>query len=192
MGKLGKGFLYGLLAALVVGSVVGFVGGGTFNAGLLGVVAMSVTTAIMTGLQGNVKVREGSSGDREEAITQPARPGLAVIYVRREGFVARFVGINVALDDVVQTQLKSGRFVRLDVPPGNHTLTGYSTGFKAPLQGPASITLAEGEKVSYSLSLQHGVASGNVQLVRDAEVPVTKLRGLSLVMAMMAVTFTVM
>ena len=91
------------------------------------------TVYILTALAGNRKVSVAGADAKAKALELAPPSGRALLVVAREGFVAKLVGLNVALDGVVFAQVKSPAFSVLEIAPGAHTLT-CGTG-ASPSQG---------------------------------------------------------
>lgn len=132
------GFLvFGVLRALL-GDEVGMI---------LAAVALIVCIVVVyRNLQTNRKVAEATPQQRSEALAFAAPPGNAALYVFRNQFVARAVGINVLIDGREVAQLKSPRFTRILLTPGPHRIAGYTGTNKKPGDSEgAALTAVAGE-----------------------------------------------
>lgn len=129
--------LYGLavIAGLVVFSVLRSVLGGEIMliVGLLALVAVGVVVARNLGT--NRKETQATVDQRNDALRFAPVPGKAVLYVFRNQFVGRAVGINVLVDGREAAQIKSPRFTRIVLTPGAHRLAGYTGTNKKPADG---------------------------------------------------------
>ena len=119
-------FGFGMLDSLIVargGQSLGWmtrVGVGT----ALGVVTMAIVGA----LSGNkALVLAGSAEDQRAKAFQPD-PQLGVVYVFRDAFVGKLVGIDLLVDGAPQAQLRGKTFVRLALAPGSHQLSSVQPG----------------------------------------------------------------
>lgn len=74
-------------------------------------------------LSGNKKEVTLSDAALAEARQMQAPPGTARLYIVRHGFVGGQQGMDVAIDATHTGQIKSGRALVADLPPGQHTLT---------------------------------------------------------------------
>ncbi len=83
-------------------------------------------------LQTNRKVAEATPEQRIEALAFRPVGEKAVLYVFRNQFVGRAVGVNVLIDGSEVAQIKSPRFTRLLLTPGAHRIAGYTGTNKAP------------------------------------------------------------
>lgn len=101
--------------------------------GLLLLVVFGVIVARNLGT--NRKVAQASFQERDEALKLAPVAGKAVLYVFRNQFVGRAVGINVMIDGREVAQLKSPRFTRVLLSPGTHLIAGYTGTNKKPGAG---------------------------------------------------------
>jgi hypothetical protein len=90
---------------------------------------------IFRNLRTNRKVAEATLNQRDEALKFAPVPGKAVLYVFRNQFVGRAVGVNVVIDGREAAQLKSPRFTRILLTPGAHRIAGYTGTNKPPAPG---------------------------------------------------------
>ena len=129
--------LYGLaiLAGLAVYFVLRSLLGGEimFVVALLAIVVGGVI--MFRNLQTNRKVAEATLDQRDEALRFAPVAGKAALYVFRNQFVGRAVGVNVVIDGREVAQLKSPRFTRIPLSPGAHRIAGYTGTNKAPAPG---------------------------------------------------------
>ena len=136
--------LYGLaaLAGLVLFSVLRSVLGGELMiiVALIGLVVGGVI--VFRNLQTNRKVAEGTPQQRTEALSFAPASGKAVLYIFRNQFVGRAVGINVLIDGREVAQLKSPRFTRILLTPGAHRIAGYTGTNKKPADGEGTELIA--------------------------------------------------
>ncbi|MEZ5961667.1 MAG: hypothetical protein R3C30_14780 [Hyphomonadaceae bacterium] len=110
---------------------------------MLSLIALVVGIVIITrNLQTNRKVAEATFQQRDGALTFTSVPGKAVLYVFRNQFVGRAVGINVVIDGREAAQLKSPRFTRILLTPGAHRIAGYTGTNKAPAPGEGTELIA--------------------------------------------------
>jgi len=129
--------VYGLavLAGLVGYFVVRTLVGGEIMS-VLALIALVVGAVIVVrNLRTNRKVTQATFQQRDEALTFAPVAGKAVLYVFRNQFVGRAVGINVMIDGQEVAQLKSPRFTRILLSPGTHRIAGYTGTNKKPAPG---------------------------------------------------------
>lgn len=97
---------------------------------LVGLVVVGVI--IFRNLKTNRKVATATPEQRDEALRFEPVAGKAALYVFRNQFVGRAVGINVLIDGREVAQLKSPRFTRILLTPRAHRIAGYTGTNKAP------------------------------------------------------------
>ena len=119
----------------------------------------------------NRQVKTASDQERTTALASPPPQGMALLYVYREGFMGKQLGFDVLVDGQSAAQLKSPRFVRLVLVPGEHVLTVGTTGFAASQNKAASTSLSAvaGETVILKALVERGMAQNSIQLVREAD-----------------------
>jgi hypothetical protein len=126
--------LYGLAAIvglLVFGVLRTFLGPDIM--GIVTIVVLVVCGVVVyRNLQTNRKVADAAPEQRAEALAFAPAPGKAALYVFRNQFVGRAVGVNVVIDGREAAQLKSPRFTRILLSPGPHRIAGYIGTNKAP------------------------------------------------------------
>lgn len=128
---------YGL--AVIAGFIVYFVLRATLGADIMSILALVALAAgaviVFRTMQTNRKVAEATFQQRDEALTFAPTARKAALYVFRNQFVGRAVGINVVIDGREAAQLKSPRFTRILLTPGTHRIAGYTGTNKAPAPG---------------------------------------------------------
>lgn len=91
--------------------------------------------------------RPGTENDKTYALNPaPSKPGLAVVYIHREGDIINIANALVGVNQTRIVSLKEGTFTRIELPPGLHTfryvvhepdftakVTGYNSGEKTML-----------------------------------------------------------
>lgn len=141
--------VYGLA---VLGGLVGYfilrsiVGGEIMT--ILALLALAAGAVIITrNLQTNRKVAEATFDQRDEALRFTPVAGKAALYVFRNQFVGRAVGINVLVNGREAAQLKSPRFTRILLTPGTHRIAGYTGTNKKPEDGAGLELIANAGEV---------------------------------------------
>ncbi len=141
--------IYGLaaLAGLVVYFVLRSLLGGEIMliVALLALVAGGVI--VFRNFQTNRKVADATPEQRAEALAFAPVAGKAALYVFRNQFVGRAVGVNVLIDGREVAQLKSPRFTRILLTPGAHRIAGYTGTNKAPAPGEGVELIANAGEV---------------------------------------------
>lgn len=123
--------LGGLAGYFVLRSLLG--GDLMFVVALIGLVVAGVI--VFRNLRTNRKVAEATFDQRDEALRFAPAPGKATLYIFRNQFVGRAVGVNVLIDGREVAQLKSPRFTRVLLTPGRHRIAGYTGTNKKPADG---------------------------------------------------------
>ena len=129
--------VYGL--AILVGLVGYFILRSLLGGEIMFVVALIALAIggviVFRNLRTNRKVAEATFDQRDEALKFAPVVGKAVLYVFRNQFVGRAVGVNVLIDGREVAQLKSPRFTRVLLTPGSHRIAGYTGTNKKPADG---------------------------------------------------------
>lgn len=141
-------FLYGL--AVIAGLAAYFAFRSLLGGEVMFVVALIALAIggvmIYRNLQTNRTVADATPQQRTEALAFSPLAGKAALYVFRNQFVGRAVGLNVLIDGREVAQLKSPRFTRLLLTPGEHLVAGYTGTNKKPGDGEGvALTAAAGE-----------------------------------------------
>lgn len=103
---------------------------------IVALIALAAGAVVVTrNLQTNRKVAEANFEQREEALRFTPVSDKGALYVFRNQYVGRAVGINVVVDGREAAQLKSPRFTRILLTPGAHRIAGYTGTNKAPAPG---------------------------------------------------------
>jgi len=135
-----------------------------------------------------VLLRNKGGAEADESVAAAARAftaedGKAAIYVMRKGFVAGQQGMNVTIDDAMTAQFRTGRFVKADVEPGEHTIHSQMASQTKGTARNHTVTVAAGDCVLLDAKINMGALQGSVELLetRDAGEARQKLAGLKLV-----------
>lgn len=182
------------IVGAIVGAVVAFLFAfldaaagtpGSGDATLYGLLAAFFTTFIMANLAGNRSARSASSGEKDQALNALPPPDKALLYLYREGFVAKLVGLNVSVDGRGVAQLKSPRFTCVTVAPGMHTIVAAFGGAVGPQSRPAELTveMPPGSVIALRMTMRMGALKGSVDIARNDDLPAVKrtLSGMSMV-----------
>lgn len=134
--------LAGLILYVVLRTLLG--GDVMLVLALVGLVAVGVI--VYRNLQTNRKVTQATPEQRAEALRFAPVAGKTALYIYRNQFVGRAVGLNVLIDGREVAQLKSPRFTRLVLTPGAHRIAGYTGTNKKPGDGEGvAFTASAGE-----------------------------------------------
>jgi hypothetical protein len=173
--------LVAFVTALVVGFAIAFItslSGETnlYEAVVVGGLGGGAAAYIFGNLSGNRRVANASGADKRTALSEPPLPGKAVLFVYRQGFVGKLLGMNIELDGSPVAQIKSPRFIRLVVAPGVHTVTAYFGGFAGPQSTPAAIAVevAPGGMLALRIKPKLGLVQGGLSLELQGDLAAVK------------------
>jgi len=129
--------LYGLavIVGLIAYGVLRSLLGGEIMMIVALIVIVLVGVIMFRNLKTNRKVAEATPEQRTQALAFAPDAGKAALYVFRNQFVGRAVGVNVLIDGREAAQLKSPRFTRISLAPGAHRIAGYTGTNKKPEDG---------------------------------------------------------
>ncbi len=100
---------------------------------IIAVIGLGVGGVIVfRNLQTNRKVADATPEQRGVALQFAPPADKAALYIFRNQFVGRAVGINVLINGREVAQLKSPRFTRILLTPGAHRIAGYTGTNKKP------------------------------------------------------------
>lgn len=132
---------------------------------LIGAVFGAITAYILGNLAGNRSIASASSADRASAIARTPPPGKMLLYVVREGFVAKMAGLNLSIDGRQVAQLKAPRFTLIVLPARQTTLGAAFGGLAGAQSKPNEIVLeppANGLLV-VKITIAMGLVQGSVK-----------------------------
>jgi len=140
---------------------------------LIGAVFGAITAYILGNLAGNRSIASASGADRAAAIARTPPPGKMLLYVVREGFIARMAGLNISIDGRPVAQLKAPRFTLIALPARQTTLGAAFGGLAGAQSKPNEIVLeppANGILV-VKITIAMGLVQGSVKfaVAPDAE-----------------------
>jgi len=168
--------------AFGVAAVLAFLFSFVPDFGQLGVILPAVIGILVAfmwwSLSGNKKVVKVSDADRSQALGALPPDGQTAVWVYREGFVGKAVGLNVSIDGKDVAQLKSPASARILVPAGAHTLGAAMGvgGALSPNAASATIDAKGGETVVFKLSMKMGAVKNTLILDAQSDVAGTLQR----------------
>lgn len=126
--------------------------------GMIGALLGFIVVMIFWNLSGNRKVAAADPAQRAQALTFTPREGQALIYLIRTGFVAKAAGMNISVDGMNATQLRSPQFTCLEVAPGTHEIVAAFAGGAGAQSNPQalSLTVQAGEAVALRFTIKLG------------------------------------
>jgi hypothetical protein len=184
MSKTVQTIIVGFVVALIVSIGFGFVDSlqGENHAGgaSLGGIGAGVAAAyLFYALSGNRRIASASNADKRAALDRAPPPGKALLFLYREGYIAKLVGLNLTVDGKPVGQLKSPRFTCVVVNPGAHEITCQ---FGAQIGGPAqtghcSVDAPADGALAVRITAHIALTKGSgVQLEPQADVAAAKAR----------------
>lgn len=164
--------LYGILRSLL---------------GLELMLAVSLIALVVVGfviygnLKTNRKVAEATPEQRAEALAFAPVAEKAALYIYRNQFVGRAVGVNITVDGREVTQLKSPRFTRIALAPGARTLGGYMGKAEKPKgKGELALNANAGDVIVVRCAVEPQVIGSVIRLTRvelgSAQAELAKIR----------------
>jgi hypothetical protein len=135
---------------------------------LIGLCFGVVAGGIYIGLSNNRRVALADD-DARAAAMRPVTDDGAQLLVYRQGFVGKLAGVDIHVDGVVRTQLKSPRFASLPVTPGAHTL-------QSEVQNKKSDVLEFMVAAGGTVAVEIVVALGKTRLVRHDDLAAVRAR----------------
>lgn len=160
---IGGFFLYGLLRSVL--------GAGPMLVVSL-VILVVVGVIVWRNLQLNRKVADATPEQRAAALAFAADAGKAALYVYRNQFVGKAVGVNVDVDGRQAAQVKSPRFTCIALTPGLHGLELYlgTPAQKKPGAYAEELNVAVGDVVIVKIEIEPQMVGTVIKATRaDAE-----------------------
>lgn len=153
-----------IAGAIVIGLILGFI---YPTLGLLLFIPV-------VGFIAFVLLKNKGGAEADEATTAAARQftaadGKAAIYVMRDAFVAGQQGMNVTIDDDMTAQFRTGRFVKAEVEPGDHTVIAQMASQTKGTAKTYPVSVAAGECVLLDAKIAMGALQGSVEFEEHRE-----------------------
>ena len=127
-------------------------------------------------LSGNRKTKAADPAAREDALRFAAPPGMARLYLVREGYIGMAVGADVEIDGRVVAQIKGQQFTMLDLSPGAHAVE-VQLGGVGKVNTSREISLAEGAVSALWVQTVMGwVSKGSLRLTEETNVDALRKR----------------
>jgi hypothetical protein len=152
-----------------------------------GVVIGAPIAYAMANLAGNRAVANASEADKRAALARTAPADRALLFIYREGFVAKLAGMNIAVDAKPVAQLKAPRFTWVSVAPGARKIEAVFGGLAGAQSrtGELTITAAAGATVVVRITLAMGWTQNGITLtpVEDLDLARRVMGGMPMVAA---------
>jgi hypothetical protein len=179
------------LQAVILGFVVALVvsAGGAYLLGLGGEphpyggvtagVGLGLFSAyIFANLSGNRRIANASDADKAAALSRQPPPGKALLFVYREGYVAKLAGMNISIDGKPVAQLKSPRFTYVVIPAGHHVVSGKFGGLAGPqsLLGECALDVAADGVAAVRIGVRMTFGRNGIDVVPQADAAAARAR----------------
>jgi hypothetical protein len=114
---------------------------------------------------------------------QPAA-GKARIYIMRKGFVGGQQGMNITVNGMLNSQIRSGYFLMAEVDPGEHGVEGHFSSQTRSSATTERVDVAAGECILLDAKFNMGAVQGKILFdqYRDPQEIRQKLDGLKLIL----------
>ncbi len=169
-------WIYAALATLLVGGIVGAAGFGNFAAGVVGVGVFTTVYSALQRMDGNRKIAVRSDAERAAALALVPPPGQGVLYVYRTSFMAKLLGIDVAVDGVTCGQLLGPRSMQLVLAAGRHEVTASSNAATTKAAEPLAVDIPSGGTAVVELQIASGMVKNIVKLRPEPDVAAARQR----------------
>jgi len=177
MSKTLQAVILGCVVALVVsiagGLLLGMVGDTNPFGGVTAGVGIGLLSAfVFANLSGNRRIANASDADKAAALSRQPPPGKALIFLYREGYVARLAGMNLSIDDKPVAQLKAPRFTCIVVPAGHHVIAAKFGGMVSAqsLIGECALDVAADSAAAVRIGVRMTFGRNGVDLQPQADV----------------------
>jgi hypothetical protein len=169
-----------LVIIVVLSALLGFLGVRGIPMVLLPLFFGGFTFYLLQMLSGNKAEIQATPSERQAALAVVPAAGTALVYIYRDGFVGKALGIDVVIDGQPIAQLKSPRFVALTLDAGAHMINAGPKGFAASQakSGEIAFNAASGETIVFHLEMSLGAIKNSV-VIRREPMPETVLKKLS-------------
>lgn len=179
-----KNLIISALAALTAGVILGAIGFGVLQVGLIGGVVFVLTNLGLKNGLGRQSVMKGGFEERQTALHAPVSEGQSSLIVFRDGGRPN-LGIDVAIDGNALARLNGGCFSQISLSPGTYSVNAtFSQGILGAIPlSQIAIELTNGETVAIAVSLPASITVKAVDLQKAPfEQPlISRLEAMSLV-----------
>jgi hypothetical protein len=177
MSKTLQAVILGCVVALVVsaagGLLLGMVGDTNRFGGVTAGVGIGLLSAfVFANLSGNRRIANASDADKGAALSRQPPPGKALLFLYREGYVARLAGMNLTVDDKPVAQLKAPRFTCIVVPAGRHVISGRFGGLAGAqsLLGECALEVAADSIAAVRIGVRMTFGRNGIDMQSQADV----------------------
>lgn len=177
MSKTLQAVILGCVVALVVstgGGILLGLGGEPqpFGATTAGVGLGLLSAFVFANLSGNRRIANASDADKAVALSRQPPPGKALVFLYREGYVAKLAGMNVSIDAKPVAQLKSPRFTCIVVPAGHHVISAKFGGLVSAqsLMGECALDVGADSAAAVRIGVRMTIGRNGIDLEPQADV----------------------
>lgn len=185
MSKTVRNSIISLAIVVVLSGLLGFLGTPSVSTIVLPLLLGAFTFYLLQMLSGNKTEIQATPAERQAALAVVPAVGTALVYIYRDGFVGKALGIDVVIDGQPIAQLKSPRFVALTLDAGAHMINAGPKGFAASQakSGEIAFNAASGETIVFYLTMSLGAIKNSVVIRREPmpEAALKKLSGITMV-----------
>jgi len=183
--KIVRNGIISLVIIVVLSALLGFIGVRGIPMILLPLLFGGFTFYLLQMLSGNRAEIQATPAERQAALAVVPAPGTALLYIYRDGFVGKALGIDVVIDGQPIAQLKSPRFAALTLDAGPHVINAGPKGFAASQarSGEIAFNAASGETIVFHLAMSLGAIKNSVVIQRELlpEIAIRKLSSITMV-----------
>jgi hypothetical protein len=183
MSKTLQAVILGCVVALVVstagGLLLGMVGDTKPFGGVTAGVGVGILSAfVFANLSGNRRIANASDADKAAVLSRQPPPGKALLFLYREGYVAKLAGMNLTVDDKPVAQLKAPRFTCIVVPAGHHVIAARFGGMVSAqsLLGQCALDVAADSAAAVRIGVRMTFGRNGVDLQPQADLAAAKAR----------------
>jgi hypothetical protein len=177
MSKTLQAVILGCVVALVVstagGILLGMVGSENRFGGVTAGVGIGLLSALVfASMSGNRRIANVSDVDKAAALSRQPPPGKALLFLYREGYVAKLAGLNLSIDEKPVAQLKAPRFTCIVVPAGHHVISAGFGGMVSAqsLIGECALDVAADSTAAVRIGVRMTFGRNGVDMQPQADV----------------------
>ena len=178
MNKYIPAIVIGLVVAIAVGFVMILAFPDSPEHAVYGLFVGGFAAYITANLAGNRKVAKASDAEKQAALQMQPPPGKALLYIYRDGFVAKLAGLDLQMDGKEFAQLTAPKFTYLILSPGPHTLTCGFAGLAGPQskKGAYEFTAPAGYVAAIGIGVNMGLVQGAMKFTPITDPAAARLK----------------
>lgn len=125
---------------------------------------IGIIVLVIYSLSGNKGGPRADPAAEADALALRPSPGKGRIYVVRRGFAAALQGMNVAIDDRLKGQIRSGYFLMAEVEPGPHSVAVRMARGGKSTEAALDVEVAEGRNAVIHVLFEMGAITGSSKM----------------------------